>query len=148
LVSRPAAEAVATIGAAPARQHPREHGARGVDVGHDVDVPGALPDLVGSVGAAGDTDAGVGAEHVDDPVFGGDGADHRVDLLGAPDVDGGRRGRRTRRRVRAAPSMSRSADDHARALGGEAEAQGATDAARSSRDHRNLAGELHGRKHT
>jgi len=83
--------------------HAGQHGPHAEDVGHHVDVPAALPELIGLVDAATDGDSGVEAQHVDgsEPFLGG--RHHLLDggLGGnvrcgrqAPDLAGDRSGRR------------------------------------------------------
>jgi hypothetical protein len=66
--------------AAAAFDHARNQVARRVHMGHQIDVPVALPVIVGHLGSARDRDAGIGAEQVDRAVLALDA------LYEAPDI--------------------------------------------------------------
>ena len=75
---------------AAAGEHAGQHGARRVDVRHEVHLPGELPVGVGRVLVPADRDAGVRAEEVHAPVLLLDGADQLGDLWLVANVDGTR----------------------------------------------------------
>ena len=82
----------------------------GLHVGHDVDVPHAVPRLVGGLDALGDADAGVGGEQVDRPDLGLGALDDRGEVALVADVGGDverRRARAVRRRPGSPPGRGR-----------------------------------------
>ena len=70
----------------PAFEHRRQDRPRGVNVGHQIHVPEALPVVVRSVLSSLDGDTGVRAEEIDPPVLGQRGGHELADLVFVGDV--------------------------------------------------------------
>ena len=129
--------------AAPPFDHAGHHGAGGIDVGHQVDIPNPLPFFVAVPQVAIDGNPGVGAEQIDGAGLAFCGLDQIDDVALYPDIGGDGDAANFFGDGRDPGFIQVGDDDLACAFGGETLGQGPANAAGPARHNNNFIPYLH-----